>query len=529
MSKQKKVLTVILDGLGLNPLAKGNAFKQAKTPTLNLFLNNYPYAVLEASGMAVGLPWGEVGNSEVGHTNLGSGQVLFQNLPRISLAIEDKSFYKNETLLKAFSEAKKRNSNIHLVGLCSNGGVHSHVEHLHALLYLAKQEKTKNIFVHAITDGRDTSSNIGINFIETLQEIMKTTKIGRLASVIGRFYAMDRNNNWDRIQKAYDLFTSGKGKKTQDIIKTIKESYGNKLNDENLLPISIVDKNENSIATINDNDIVICFNFRADRTRQITKSFVTENFNEFEQESKPKNLYFVTMMQYEKDLPVEIVFQPQKVDVTVGELISKHNKAQLRISETEKYAHVTYFFNGGIETPFPNETRMLIPSPDVVNYDEVPEMSASEVTKKIIKEIKKDKHDFILVNYANADMVGHTGNLNAGIKSIEYLDSCLKKLYELFVLEQNNIILITADHGNCEIMIDPISGKSNKEHTTNPVPFYVIDKDKKREKSEEEILLLKSSLTPIGILADVGPTILDLMSIPKSIKMTGRSLVDDCI
>ncbi len=526
----RPVLVVILDGFGISPFSakEGNAVAASKTPTLDFLLANYPYAVIEASSMAVGLPWGEVGNSEVGHMNLGSGKVIYQNLPRISLAIENKTFFSNLMLLKAIEYAKEHKSDIHLCGIVSNGGVHGHIEHLDALLYLMKKEKAGRVFVHAFLDGRDTDPKSGTVFIETLLETMKANKIGELASLIGRYYAMDRNQNWDRTQKCYDLMTQGAGLKAANPVAAIKEAYGRGLNDENMEAMCVVDGQGNPKGIVKENDAVIFFNFRPDRARQLTKAFVLDKFSDFKREMRFKG-HFVTMMQYEEGLPVEVVFQPQNIAYPLGKVVSEAKKKQLRIAETEKYAHVTYFFNGGIEEPFSMEDHILVPSPSVENYDETPRMSSDGVTEKLLKAIAAKKYDFLLVNYANTDMIGHTGNFKACVETIEATDSHLKRLYELFVLKQNGYMLILADHGNIEVMIDPVTGRVNKEHTTNPVSLYLIDSARRYEKPQDLVMSQKLELTPIGILADVAPTVLELMGIEKPVEMTGRSLVNDCM
>ncbi len=526
MAQSRSVLQIILDGFGKNPLEEGNAVFHAKTPTLDYFIENYPYSVIEASGIAVGLPWGEVGNSEVGHTNLGSGQVVYQNLPRIDLAIENDSLSQNKKLIEAIQFAKKNKSKLHLLGIVSNGGVHGHIRHLLALLGILKKQKFFNVYIHAILDGRDTASQAAPVFIKNLQETIKKNKVGQIASLIGRYYAMDRNNNWDRTQKSYDLMTQGTGRKIKDPIRAIHEAYKQNLNDEIMEPLCVEGKKGEPLCVVEDKDVILFFNFRPDRARQITKAFVMDKFDGFER--KKKDIHFVTMMEYEKNLPVEVLFEAQEISNPVGRIISQAGKNQLRIAETEKYAHVTYFYNGGNEEPYPAEDHILVPSPDVESYDQKPRMSSDEVTKKLIKAIEKKKYDYLLVNYANPDMIGHTGHFKAVVEAIEAVDEHLKKLYNLFVREQGGIMLITADHGNSEVMIDPVSGKPNKEHTTNPVGLYLIDPERKGPKDLEWVEHQKINLTPIGILADVGPTVLELLGLEKDDQMTGRSLVNDC-
>ncbi|TSC56196.1 MAG: 2,3-bisphosphoglycerate-independent phosphoglycerate mutase [Parcubacteria group bacterium Gr01-1014_18] len=528
MAKTRPVLKIILDGFGKNPLKDGNAVYYSKTPTLDYFLRNYPYAVIEASGMAVGLPWGEVGNSEVGHTNLGSGQVIYQNLPRISLSIENKTFYKNSVLLDACARAKKNKGALHLMGVVSNGGVHSHIEHLDALLFLAREQKVPSVFVHAFLDGRDTAPTAGVIFLETLEDVMKTTKVGKLASVIGRYWSMDRNNNWDRTQKAYALMTEGSGTESQNVIETVKAAYAAGKNDENMDPIVMTDGKGNAVGNIKDGDVVIFFNFRPDRARQIARAFVAPVFDGFPR-SKKLDIHFVGMMQYEAALHLPVVFPPQDISLPVGKVISEAGKKQLRIAETEKYAHVTYFYNGGVENPFEGEEHIMVPSPNVESYDQVPKMSSGEVTDKLIDAIRTGDHDFILLNYANPDMIGHTGNWDACIETIEATDGHLKRLYDEFVVAKNGIMLILADHGNIEVMIDPITGRIHKEHTSNPVGVFLVDRTRKYDKPEDLIEIQKLDMTAIGILADIGPTILDMLDIPKPPEMTGRSIKNDCV
>lgn len=526
-SKSHKPLMLIsLDGWGISPIMDGNAIEMANKPNMTSFLQNYPFALLEASGISVGLPWGEVGNSEVGHLNLGAGQVIYQNLPRINIAIQDKTFFSNVAFLGAIEHCRKNKSQLHLLGITSNGGVHGHIDHLHALIQFCKEQNFDDVFVHAITDGRDTPPAVAVNFLTTLQEVMRTSKVGRIASIIGRFYGMDRNNNWDRTRKAYDLQVNGQGTKADDPIKAVKASYQKGVTDEQLEPICIADRVGNPIATIKANDAVIFFNFRPDRARQLAQAYVNEPFKDFERGPKLKNLFFVTMMTYQDGLPVKIAFPPQYIKEPMGKIISEAGLKQLRIAETEKYAHVTYFFNGGGETVFKGEERAMIPSPDVTSYDQKPDMSAVGITDRLIKEINADKYDFIMLNFANADMVGHTGNLAAAIKGIETVDDCLGKLVAK-ALEKNMIVVITADHGNAEIMVDLVAGGIDKEHSTSPVPFIIVDDTRKREKTPEEVLILKSEQTAIGILADVAPTCLELMGLKKSKEMTGRSLVGD--
>jgi 2,3-bisphosphoglycerate-independent phosphoglycerate mutase len=524
--RPKPVLLVILDGWGITQPFTGNAISQASTPNFNDFIARYPAMVLSASGEAVGLPWGEHGNSEVGHLNLGLGRIVYQELPLINRAITDNSFFANQAFLKAIEHAKNNNSCLHLLGLVSNCGVHSSVDHLQALLALAKEKGLTKVCIHAILDGRDTTFNSGINFIKELERFINEYKVGRIATVSGRFYAMDRDNRWDRIEKAYNAIVLGEGKQAQSAIRAIDESYSKKIYDEEFFPTVIVD-NDKPVATIKENDSVIFFNFRADRAREITKSLVLPGFNKFSSWRYLKDLYFVCMTEYEKDLPVEVAFYPEIRKNSLGEVISEAGLRQLRIAETEKYAHVTYFFNGGRETRSPGEDHILIPSPRVSNYADQPEMSAYIITEKLVSAIMDDdKYDFILVNYANSDMIGHTGNIQAAIKAVETVDKCLQKLYQA-VISKNGIMLITADHGNAEVMFNMQTGMIHKEHTSNPVPFVVVGNQFEgktigfQESPGNDLSLLR----PQGILSDVAPTILTIMNIKKPKEMTGRSLV----
>ena len=533
----KPLILVVLDGWGISQNKKGNAIAQAKTPAIEKLNRFWPRFYLKASGLAVGLPWKQPGNSEVGHLNLGAGKIIYQNLPRINLAIKNKSFFKNKALLNAMDFAKKNNSCLHLMGLVSSGGVHSDIEHLYALLKMAKENKVKNLFIHIFTDGRDTSPKDGINFVKNLEEKINEFGIGKIATITGRYWAMDRNKNWDRTKKAYQCITEGIGKKYDNPIKAIEESYKKNITDEFIEPIVIETKNkkqktknnidlkidtEQNAGLITDNDAIIFFNFRNDRARQLTQAFILENFKGFKRKKFLKNLCFATMTEYEKNLPVSVALSPQKIDCPLACVLSKENKKQLHIAETEKYAHITYFFNGGREKPFSGEDRILIPSPSVSNYEETPGMSAHEITEKLIEEIKKDKYDFIIVNYANPDMIGHTGNFKAAIQAIEIVDQCLGRLVGA-VLKNNGGLIITADHGNAEEMINPQTGEILTEHTKNPVPIWYVNNGNKKENLNNEIPQLK--ISTIGILSDIAPTILEIMKIKKPAEMTGKSLL----
>lgn len=526
--ERKSVVLIVIDGYGISPIDQDNPIMLAKKPVMDGLLAHYPYGVLDASGIAVGLPWGEVGNSEVGHLNLGAGLVVYQSLPRINISIESKAFLQNEAFLKAAAHAQKHRSRLHLFGITSKGGVHGHIDHLYALLEFCKQQKLPSVSIHCITDGRDAPPQAGVKEILELQKRLKKEKLGTIASLCGRYYAMDRNSSWDRTQKFYDLLTLGKGTTSRDPIDAMKKNYSAKKDDEMLEPVVITDSKNTPLATIDDNDAVIFFNFREDRARQIAQSFVAEEFEGFKKEKTPKNLCFVTMTELEADLPATIAFPPQHIQEPFGSIVSGNKLKQLRIAETEKYAHVTYFFNGGQEEIYPGEDRLLVPSPKVRTYDEQPEMSAFGITEKLVDAILKKKYNFSLINFANPDMVGHTGNLAATVKGIEAVDTCIGKIIEA-QRKVGGITAITADHGNAEIIVDLITKEIEKEHSTSPVPFMLIDESQKKERSEDEIEMLKRNANPIGLLADVAPTLLEIMDLPISKDMTGRSLLRDLI
>ncbi|MFH1661766.1 MAG: 2,3-bisphosphoglycerate-independent phosphoglycerate mutase [Candidatus Falkowbacteria bacterium] len=524
-NRPKPVVLAILDGWGITQAYSGNAITQAKTPAFDELSAKYPSMVIRASGEAVGLPWGEAGNSEVGHLNLGLGRILYQDLPRINKTISEGSFYENQVLINACGHAKKNKSKLHFMGLVSNGCVHSSIEHLQALLVLAKEQKVEEVYIHAILDGRDTPYNSGANFIKDIERSIEEYKMGKIATVCGRYYAMDRDNRWDRVEKAYLAIAEGKGNKSDDPVKAIEASYKKGIHDEEFEP-TVIYENGKPITKIEEGDAIIFFNFRADRAREITKAFVLPGFNKFKREKYLKKLFFVCFTQYEKDLPVEVAFPPEVLENTLGQVISDNGLKQLRISETEKYAHVTYFFNSGREEKSKGEDHKLVPSPRVASYDLKPEMSALKVTEILVKDIEDDKYDFILVNFANADMVGHTGNIKAAVKGIEAVDKCLSKVAEA-VLEKDGVLLFTADHGNAEVMFNMQTGQKDKEHTANPVPFVVVGKEfegrnlGKQDAPGGDLSLLQ----PQGILSDVAPTILKIMNLPKPKEMTGRSLI----
>ncbi len=522
--KRKPVVLIILDGWGIAPPSRSNAITLAKTPNFDQYLQSYPLFTLQASGGAVGLSWGEVGNSEVGHLNLGAGKIVLQNFPKITQSIWDKSFFSNPVFLKAIEHVKKNNSKLHFLGLVSNAGIHAFNEHLYALLELAQDKKIKKVYVHAILDGRDSPYNSGFNFINQLEEVMTSSKIGEIATLSGRFYAMDRDHYWERTEKAYLAMVQAEGEKTS--LKPsgfIKSSYKKGIFDERMPP-TVITKNGKPIAKIEDGDAVVFFNFRADRARQLTKAFVLPGFEKFLRPRLLQDLFFVTFTEYEKDLPVEVVFSKEEIDFPLARILSEKGLTQLHVAETEKYAHVTFFFNGGKEEPFPGEDNVLIPSPRVTTYAEIPEMSAFQVAKRTVEAIASDKYEFIVVNFANPDMVGHTGDLEATRKAIEAVDKCLGKVVEA-VLFKEGVALVTADHGNAEELINLQTGEIDKEHSTNPVPFIIIGiEEMKIEPKREEIPDL-SLITPVGVLADVTATILKIMQIPQPQEMTGRPLI----
>jgi 2,3-bisphosphoglycerate-independent phosphoglycerate mutase len=525
MSRPKPVVLIILDGFGIAPPSRANAISLAKTPNFDRYASNYPVMPLSSSGEAVGLSWGEMGNSEVGHLSLGSGVIPYQLLPRITKSITDGDFYTNPAFLKACEQAKKNNSSLHLMGLVSSGGVHSYNEHLYALLELAKQKKIDKVYIHAFLDGRDTPFNSGLNFIIKLQEKIKVLGVGAIASLAGRFYAMDRDNRWDRIEKAWRAIVDGMSdEKFKNPLEAIHKSYDHKVYDEQLVPVVITDAKGQPVATIKDHDAVIFFNFRSDRGRQLTEALSLPGFEKFKR-TYFKNLLVVTMAQYEKDLPVTVAYPPLEIDMPLARVLAEAGLKQLHMAETEKYAHVTYFFNGGKEQIFLNEDRILIPSPLVSSYDQKPAMSAREITARATEAIKESKYDFIVINFANPDMVAHTGNMQAAIESIEILDQLVNSIVET-VLSYDGVVLIVSDHGNVENIYDLQTGMINKEHSNNSVPFFIIGK----EFAGKSVLAGSvgtdlSHVTPVGVLADVAPTILKILGIKKPPTMTGGSLV----
>lgn len=506
----KPTLLMILDGYGASTKRHGNAILNANKKNIDSLFEKYPNTTIAASGMDVGLPVGQMGNSEVGHLNIGAGRIVYQELSKITNSIETGSFFENEALNKAMDHAKSNDSTLHLVGLLSDGGVHSHLTHLFALIHLAKKKGLKSVMIHALLDGRDVPPRSADQYIANLEKVINQTGLGQIALISGRYYAMDRDNRWERVEKCYDAMTLGIGEKASSASAGLKNAYARNENDEFVLP-TLIALQENTIATVEDNDAMIMFNFRPDRAREITRCFVDENFNGFQRKKMINNLYYVCMTQYDAEMPhVFVAFPPQSLNNTLGEYISTLGLRQLRIAETEKYAHVTFFFNGGIEAPNNGEDRILVASPKVATYDMKPEMSAFEVTEKVIEQINDKKYDLIILNFANADMVGHTGNMEATQKSIEALDACVPKVIEAMVSNGGQVI-ITADHGNADALLDD-QNRVITAHSINPVPFLII--------ANRPVTLRED-----GILADVAPTLLDLMGIEKPAEMTGKSII----
>ena len=503
MSKKPTVL-MILDGYGLNDRHDGNAVYEAKTPVMDGLMKDYPFVKGNASGLAVGLPDGQMGNSEVGHMNMGAGRIVYQELTRITKEIQDGDFFKNEALLSAMKNAKDNDSAIHFMGLLSDGGVHSHNTHLYGLLEMAKREGLKKVYVHCFLDGRDTPPASGKEFVEQLEAKMKEIGVGEIGVISGRYYAMDRDNRWDRVQKAYNAIALGEGEHAATAHEAMEQSYANGVTDEFVVPVIVTEG-----ATVKDDDAIIFANFRPDRAREITRAFVDPEFTGFER-VQPK-IHYVCMTQYDATIPgVEIAFKPQSLKNTFGEYISDLGMTQLRIAETEKYAHVTFFFNGGVEKEYPGEDRALIPSPKVATYDLQPEMSEPAVTEECVKRILSGKYDVVILNFANCDMVGHTGVFEAAVKAIEATDDGVGKVVDA-ILKMGGQCLITADHGNVDQMLDADGVTPFTAHSTNPVPLVMVGHEGK--------------LAEGGVLADLAPTMLDMMGIPQPAEMTGHSLL----
>ncbi|MFA5128769.1 MAG: 2,3-bisphosphoglycerate-independent phosphoglycerate mutase [Patescibacteria group bacterium] len=523
--RPKPVMLAILDGWGIAPEGKGNAVAGAETPNIDKLIATYPAMTLRASGEEVGLSWGEMGTSEVGHLNIGTGRIFYQTLPRINKAISDCSFFRNKVLRDAAAHVKKNKSSLHLMGLVSNGRVHTTIEHLYALLKFAKEQKIKNVFIHCFLDGRDTIYNSGLDFIEKLQGKIKECGVGKIATISGRFYAMDRDNRWDRTEKAYRAIAEGKSEEYfSDPLEAIKKSYAKKVYDEEFVPVVILERKK-PVATISENDAMIFFNYRADRARQMTKTFVIPDFDKFGRDNFPPKLFFATMTEYEAGLPVEVIFPPEEIKVCLAKVLSEAGLKQLHIAETEKYAHVTFFFNGMKEEEFPGEDRIIVPSPHVASYAEKPEMSAKIITEKLVKEIMSRKYDFIVVNFANADMVGHTGNYKATVEAVETVDKCIGQLADI-ILPMGGVLALTADHGNAEEIVNLQTEEMDKEHSTNPVPFILAGRElKDRVGAACPPGTDLSLMSPVGVLADIAPTILKIMNIDQPEEMTGTTLI----
>jgi len=504
----KKVILIILDGWGIAENPEVSAIDKAKTPFVDGLYNIYPHSKLQASGEAVGLPEGQMGNSEVGHMNIGGGRIVYQELVRINKAIDERTLHKNEALLEAVDFAKKNNRNFHLIGLVSDGGVHSHIYHLKGLCDIAKEHDLENFYIHAFTDGRDTDPKSGVRFIKDLQDHLSKSK-GKIASITGRYYAMDRDKRWERVKLAYDALVKGEGKKSKDLIAAMQESYQSGATDEFIKPIVQVDNNDEPVAKIQEGDVVLCFNFRTDRGRQITQVLTQKDFPEHDMHKL--SLKYLTLTKYDDTFQdIAVLFEKDKLKNTLGEWLSKHEKKQIRIAETEKYPHVTFFFSGGREEPFQGEQRILCPSPKVATYDLKPEMSACEIRDRIVEELKKEEVDFVCLNFANPDMVGHTGVFEAAVKACETVDSCTKDVMET-ALSHGYSSLIIADHGNSDMMINE-DGTPNTAHTTNLVPCILVDKEYRGAIKD-------------GKLGDLAPTILQLMGLEIPEEMTGNVLI----
>jgi 2,3-bisphosphoglycerate-independent phosphoglycerate mutase len=547
----KLVLLVVLDGWGISAPGPGNAISLANTINMNRYWASYPHTELSASGESVGLPHGEVGNTETGHLNLGAGRIVYQDLQRINMNIADGAFFQNETLLAAISHAKTNNSNLHYMGLIGAGGVHSNIEHLYALIELAKRQNFERLFLHLFTDGRDSPPTAAKTYISQIREVMSKVGIGQIASIMGRYWAMDRDLRWDRTAKAYFALTEGRGALVKTPEEAIDLSYSEGKTDEFIEPALITGSDTKPIATIKDNDAVVFFNFRVDRPRQLSRAFVFDNFETanvstgfdpyqvkyakthlpikpvgiqtpFERGIKLKNLFFVTMTEYEKQIVeagAKVAFPPENVKIPIGRVLSEAGFRQLRASESEKERFVTFYFNGQEEAPFDGEDRLIVPSPKVATYDLKPEMSAYELTEGVLAKLRNiGDYKFVLINFANADMVGHTGNIGAAVKACEAVDDCLGKLAS-WILAYGGTMLITADHGNAEEMIDAQTGQIETEHSSNPVPFIAISKS----------LLGRSQVLTSGILADIAPTILKILGLVVPGSMTGRNLLDSLV
>lgn len=508
---KKPTVLLILDGYGERKEKDGNAIALANTPVMDKLKKEFPYVEGQASGLFVGLPDGQMGNSEVGHMNMGAGRIVYQELTRITKAIEDGDFFENKALKEAVEHCKKENTALHFMGLVSSGGVHSHIEHIYGLLELAKRAGLKKVYLHAFLDGRDTPPDSGKSFLMDVEKKMQELGVGEIATISGRYYAMDRDKNYDRVEKAYRAMVDGTGEKASSVEEAINASYAKKVYDEFVLP-TVIEK-DGAVHTVSDGDAMIFFNFRPDRAREICHAFCDDEFNFFNRGPR-KKVFFVCFTDYDPTIPNKrVAFEKEEIHNTLGEVVSNLGKNQLRIAETEKYAHVTFFFNGGKEEPYENEDRILVPSPkEVPTYDLKPEMSCYTVTEKLTEAIRSGKYDLVVANFANPDMVGHTGVLSAAIKAIEVVDECMGKVVDAVESMHGNLFIL-ADHGNADIMIDEKTGEPYTAHTTNPVPFILVSDEKHK-------------LREGGCLADVAPTLLELMGIPQPKEMTGKSLLE---
>lgn len=510
MNAPKPVALIIMDGFGLRNTVEGNAVAQAKKPNYDRLMAKYPHTTLTACGEAVGLPEGQMGNSEVGHLNIGAGRIVYQDLTRISKSIREGEFFNNPTLVEAVRSAKNSGKKLHLYGLLSDGGVHSHIEHLFAMLDLAKKEGLDEVYIHAFLDGRDVAPDSGKKFIEELQAKIKEVGVGKIATVQGRYYAMDRDKRWERVEKSYRAIVYGDGPKYTDPLQAVTESYSKSVFDEFVEPTVIVDENGQPVSLVESGDSVVFLNFRPDRAIQLSQVFTNKDFRGFDRGTRfPENLHFVCLTLFSETVEGFVAYEPKNLDNTLGEVLVQQGKKQLRIAETEKYPHVTFFFSGGRDVELPGETRILINSPKVATYDLQPEMSAYEVADACVKEIEADKHDAIILNFANPDMVGHSGMLEPTIKAVEVTDECMGKVVDA-VIAKGGVAIIIADHGNADMVFDE-QGRPFTAHTTNPVPFIL---------TADNVTLREE-----GILADVAPTILDLMQLPKPAEMTGESMI----
>ena len=508
---KKPTVLMILDGYGLSDKHRANAVYEAKTPEMDKLMKECPYVEGAASGLAVGLPEGQMGNSEVGHLNMGAGRIVYQDLTKITKAIQDGDFFENEALIEAMTNAKQNNSSLHMMGLLSDGGVHSHITHVYALLEMAKKEGLSNVYVHCFLDGRDTPPESGKEYIEALQAKMEEIGIGEIGVISGRYYAMDRDNRWERVEKAYDALTKGEGVRETQAAKAVQDSYDKEVTDEFMLP-TVIEKDGEPASVIADNDSVIFFNFRPDRAREITRAFCDDKFDGFKREKRLK-LTFVCFTDYDDTIQNKsVAFPKTSITNTFGEYLAAHHLKQARIAETEKYAHVTFFFNGGVEEPNEGEDRILVPSPKVATYDLQPEMSANIVCDKLVEAIEADKYDVIVVNFANPDMVGHTGVEPAAIKAVEVIDKCVKRTVDA-IKEVDGQMFICADHGNVEKLIDYETGEPFTAHTSNPVPFILVNADPKYKLREG------------GKLSDIVPTLIEMMGMEQPKEMTGESLL----